>query len=186
MPAWRNRTDRYGVIHVAFHWITALTVIGLFLLGIWMVDLTYYDPWYNKAPMIHKSVGMLLIVFLTLRVFWRLSNPMPPPTEQTKPWEARVAHIAHFIIYLLLFGILITGYLIPTATGDPVNVFNWFSIPALPAIVDRQETVIGQWHEVLAWVLIALVVLHAAAALKHHIFNRDETLRRMLGLGKRQ
>lgn len=181
MIAWRNRQDRYGLVHVALHWLTAVTVIGLFTLGLWMVELGYYDAWYNRAPMIHKSVGMLLFGLVILRVLWRLSNPLPPPAEGTRPWEARLAHVAHLLIYLLLFGILITGYLIPTAGGEAVKVFDWFAIPALPSLMDKQETVAGQWHEVLAWILIILVAVHAAAALKHHFFDRDDTLRRMLG-----
>jgi len=151
-----------------------------------MMSLGYYDSWYNRAPWIHKSAGMLLFALVIVRVIWRWSNPLPEPAPGTRPWEARVAHLAHIGIYLLLFGILISGYMIPTARGAPISVFGWFDVPALPAVVENQESVAGAWHEWLAWILMGLVVIHAAAAIKHHFFNRDDTLRRMLGLSPRK
>jgi len=179
---WRNRQDRYGLVHVLLHWLTAVAVIGLFALGIWMVDLAYYDSFYNRAPMIHKSVGMLLIGLVLFRIVWRLVNGVPGAEPGIPWWEARLAHFAHLLIYALLIAILISGYLIPTARGAPISVFGWFQIPALPALVDNQETIAGWWHRILAWGLMGLVAIHATAALKHHFFNRDNTLRRMLGM----
>jgi len=181
MIVWRNRVDRYGVVHVAIHWLTAATVVGLFALGLWMVDLTYHHPWYNAAPTIHKSVGMLLIGLMLVRVAWRLSSTLPRPAAGVKPWEARAAHIGHLLIYVLVFTVLASGYLIPTADGVGVRVFDWFAVPALPPLSPEQESIAGTWHEILAWALIALVAGHAAAALKHHFRDRDATLRRMLG-----
>lgn len=178
---WRNTEQRYGLVHVALHWLTATTVVGLFALGLWMVGLTYHHPWYNAAPTIHKSVGMLLIGVVVIRVVWRLSNTLPPPAAGVKPWEAGAAHIGHLLLYGLLFAVLISGYLIPTADGVPVAVFDWFTVPALPPLAAEQESIAGTWHEILAWGLIALAAGHAAAALKHHFLDRDATLRRMLG-----
>lgn len=89
--------------------------------------------------------------------------------------------MVHTLIYLLLFSIMISGYLISTADGRSVDVFNWFSIPATLHGFEQQEDIAGLIHLVLATSLITLVTLHAAAALKHHFIDRDRTLLRMFG-----
>ena len=79
MPMWRNTDQAYGIIAIALHWLVAIVVLGLFGLGLWMVNLTYYDTWYRTAPSIHKSVGVLLFLVMALRLLWRLVNPRPAP-----------------------------------------------------------------------------------------------------------
>lgn len=177
----RNTRACWGWLSILFHWLSAVTVIGLFALGLWMVDLNYYHPWYNRAPDIHKSVGLLLFGLLAARLLWRLANPVPEH-EPGPRWEHRLADIVHWLIYLLLFAILASGYLIPTAVGQPVAVFDWFEVPALVTTIDNQETVAGDWHKYLSWTLIGLLVLHIAGALKQHFINRNRTLKRMLGI----
>ncbi|HEX7029002.1 MAG TPA: cytochrome b [Gammaproteobacteria bacterium] len=177
----RNTNSHWGWLHILFHWLTALTVIGLFVLGLWMVDLTYYSPWYNRAPDVHKSVGILLFVLVAVRLAWRLVNPVPAD-EPGPRWEHRLAHAAHWLIYLLLFAIISTGYLIPTAAGDGISVFGWFTVPAFVTGVENQEVIAGKLHLWLAWTLIALVALHVGGALKQHFINRNRTLKRMLGI----
>ena len=76
---WRNTDQAYGIIAIALHWLVAAAVLGLFGLGLWMVNLTYYDTWYRTAPSIHKSVGVLLFLVMALRLLWRLMNPKPAP-----------------------------------------------------------------------------------------------------------
>jgi hypothetical protein len=71
--------ERYGVISAAFHWLSAIIVYGMFALGLWMVTLSYYDGWYHKAPELHKSIGILLMMGLVIRVLWRVISPPPGP-----------------------------------------------------------------------------------------------------------
>lgn len=177
----RNNEQRWGLITVSIHWITAIVVIGMFSLGLWMVELTYYDQWYRQAPFIHKSIGVLLFLLTVARLLWRSLNPKPVELEEHTPIERRAAHIVQTLIYLLLFSIMISGYLISTADGRSVDVFNWFSIPATLHDFEQQEDIAGLIHLVLAISLITLVTLHAAAALKHHFIDRDRTLLRMFG-----
>lgn len=177
----RNTHTHWGWPHILFHWLTALTVIGLFFLGLWMVELDYYSAWYNRAPAVHKSVGVLLFALVAVRLAWRLLNPRPEP-EPGPRWEHRLAEIAHWLLYLLLFAVMATGYLIPTADGEPVSVFGWFDVPATVTGIENQEVVAGTLHLWLAWTLAAIVLLHVAGALKQHFINRNRTLRRMLGM----
>ena len=175
---WRNSAGGYGVISIAAHWLIAVGVIGLFALGWWMVDLTYYDPWYNQAPAIHKAVGILLFVLLVGRLAWRWSNPRPRPLG--RPVERRIATLVHGLFYLLLFAVMIAGYLISTADGSAIDVFGLFAVPATISNLPQQEDIAGNIHRWLAWAVMGLTAFHAAAALKHHLVDRDRTLLRML------
>lgn len=179
--ALRNDTQRYGLVAVALHWLVAVAVFGLFGLGLWMTSLTYYDPWYREGPWLHKGIGVTLLAIVLLRLVWRWLNPRPEELATHKPWERRLAGGAHALLYLLMLAVMASGYLISTADGRPLEVFNLFAIPALVTGIEHQEDIAGTVHLVLASTLVGLAVLHAVAALKHHFIDRDRTLQRMLG-----
>lgn len=182
----RNTRHSWGWLSVIFHWLTALAVIGLFASGIWMVDLTYYSEWYTTAPHWHKSVGMLLLFIVIVRLAWRLLNPTPAHEASVSRPERIAAAIAQVLLYLLLFTVLLAGYFIPTANGEPVEVFGWFTVPASLTGLDNfgmaQEDLAGTIHKYAAWTLVIVAGIHAAGALKHHFIDRNATLKRMLGI----
>jgi cytochrome b561 len=175
---WRNTESRFGWVAIGLHWLTALAVLGLFGLGLWMVELSYYDDWYRQAPALHKSVGILLFAGLVLRLIWRGLNPAPAP--RGKAWERRSAAVVHRLMLAGLLLLMVAGYLISTADGRPIAVFGVFEVPATLHGIDGQEDWAGWFHRWLAYGLMALVALHAGAALKHQFIDRDGTLRRML------
>lgn len=174
---WRNSTQGYGLTAILFHWLVVAGVIGLFALGLWMVDLSYYDPNYRSSLALHKSIGVALFVVVAARLIWRLLNPQSAP--HGRPWERHLANTVHRLLYLLLFAALIAGYLISTADGRPIEVFGLFELPAT-LTGSNQEDWAGAIHETLVWTIIVVAVLHAVAALKHALVNRDGTLRRMV------
>lgn len=176
--AIKNTQQGYGWVAILFHWLVALSVFGLFGLGLYMVELSYYDAWYKGSLDLHKSIGVLLAITVLLRFAWRQFNPVPKGLSG-KTWENHAAHYAHLALYALMAALFVSGYLISTADGRSIPVFGWFEIPAT-LTGKNQEDLAGDIHEWLAWSLIALVGLHSLAALKHHFINRDDTLRRML------
>jgi cytochrome b561 len=176
----RSDNQNWGSIAVTLHWLVAATVFALFGLGLWMTELGYYDPWYQRAPFLHKSTGALLFFLLLVRLSWRLFNTRPADLASHATWERHLAHAVHLALYLLLLAIMVSGYLISTADGRAIDVFGWFELPAYPLGVERQEEIAGTVHFYLAVILIGLAALHAAGALKHHFLDRDETLKRML------
>lgn len=177
----RNSTSRYGWVSIVLHWGVALTVFGLFALGLWMVGLGYYDPWRKAGPDLHKSIGLVLFFFMLVRVVWRFISPPPPPTPNQGKLTRTAAHLGHLLLYADLFLVMSAGYLISTADGVGIPVFGLFEIPALVSGLPNQAETAGTVHFYLAWVLVIFAVLHGLAALKHHFIDRDATLIRMLG-----
>ncbi|ADD76616.1 MULTISPECIES: cytochrome b [Pantoea] len=181
----RNSPGRYGWLSIFLHWSMALVIYAMFALGLWMVGLSYYDTWYHNAPEIHKSIGVILMLALIIRLIWRVVSPPPKPLSSYSPLVRITAVVAHGLLYGLLIAILFSGYLISTADGKPVSVFGWFSLPAVLTGAGEQADLAGDIHLWLAWCIVILSVLHGLAALKHHFIDRDITLKRMLGLGIR-
>ncbi len=173
-----NSKATYGWVSILLHWSIALAILALFVLGVWMVELDYYSDWYHQAPWIHKSAGVLVVLAMLLRFIWNQSNNKPQALA--KGVQHGIARLVHFVLYLLVILLGISGYLISTAESAPISVFDWFEIPALIEPFEGQADLAGEIHEWLAYSLMALVGLHALAALKHHFWDRDATLKRML------
>ncbi len=182
MMQWRNSSDRFGLVTGSLHWLMALLVIGLTALGLWMTSLTYYSPYYTSAPFWHKSLGLVFAALLVLRLIWRAATPSPGHLASHKNWERLLASGAQWLMYGAMLLIVTSGYLISTAKGSGVSLFGWFEVPALVSGLPEQADVAGAVHYWLALGLLALAGLHALGALKHHLIDKDNTLRRMLGM----
>ncbi|MFT4937616.1 MAG: cytochrome b561 [Paraglaciecola sp.] len=174
----KDTSTSYGWMTIIAHWLTGVVVVSMFTVGLWMVDLDYYSQWYKTAPHYHKSAGLVLALFTIVRILWKMKQISPKTLGEN--WERRIAKIAHWLLYVLLGSMFFSGYLISTADGRGIDVFNWFMLPSLGEIIDNQEDVAGQIHEWIAYGLIGLASFHALAALKHHILDKDQTLIRML------
>jgi cytochrome b561 len=170
---------RYHGLSILLHWSMALVILGLFGVGFWMVDLTYYSAWYKTAPHYHKSVGILLAFMLIIRIAVLVKKGKPVPLQTHGFAVQRISKVTHLLFYILLFLIMMTGYLISTADNRGIEVFNWFVVPGFGEFFDQQSDRAGLVHEWLAYSLIALVALHALGALKHHFYDKDATLKRM-------
>ena len=177
----KNTLHHYGWLTISFHWLVALTVFGLFGLGYWMVDLGYYDSWYKTGPALHKSIGITLFGLMLFRVIWRARQSQPMPLPNHTKLEKKIGRIMHSMLTVLIFLILFSGYLISTADERGISVFELFDVPGFGSMIENQEDVAGIFHQYAAYLLISMVLLHAAAALKHHFVDKDETLTRMLG-----
>ncbi|NMH64721.1 cytochrome b [Shewanella salipaludis] len=177
---FRGNERSYGRLAILVHWLTALVVLGLFALGVYMVQLSYYSSWYKTAPHIHKSVGILLLLLTLFRLVWRRFDTRPAAEAGHRPWEKRLAKLAHLLLYGLLLLIMGCGILISTADGRGLWVFDWFEIPSAGLLFADQADIAGDIHKFAAYGLMALVLIHAAGALKHHLFDKDNTLTKML------
>lgn len=174
----KNNKNNYGLVSILLHWISAFTIFGLFGLGYWMVDLSYYSEWYKTAPLVHKSIGMILFFIILFRLFWKTINIKPISIGNR--FEIKISKIVHFLLYLLMITIFISGYLISTADGRGIEIFNIITIPSIGEFIENQESVMGSIHKYSTYILMVLVGLHSIAALKHHFINKDNTLKRMI------
>lgn len=175
-----NTKAGYGFVAILLHWLMALLIIGLFVLGVYMVDLDYYSKWYNTAPWWHKSVGMVTFVLLLARIVWLMVNQRPLPLFSYKPWEIVAAKVTHVLFYVLLLLISISGYFITTAKGASIDMFGWFDIPAVTHLDKDQAEISGMIHEMAAYLVVLLFLLHVCATVKHHFLDKDATLIRIL------
>lgn len=171
--------QRYGTLTQTLHWLSALLVIGLFGLGLWMVELGYYDDWYHQAPALHVSLGLVLAALTVIRILWRVVQPQTPPV-QGSPVSRAAANASKYALYLLLLFMALSGYLITGAAGSGADFFDWFTLPSLMALDNDSVDLLGELHEWAAWALILLAAGHGLAALYHHFIARDLTLARML------
>ncbi len=183
---WKNDQAAWGWVSISLHWIMALMAIGLFFLGKYMITLDYYHPLYQRLPDLHRSLGVLFALLLVLRLLWRWINPLP--VIQASPGERVLALLMHRLFYLVMATIVASGYLISTADGHPLALYGGLELPALVSGVDNLEDRAGAMHGFLTWLLAGMLVLHAAAALKHQYIDRDHSLSRMLGMypGRRE
>ena len=175
-----NTKDSYGIVAILLHWIMAILIVGLFVLGVYMVDLDYYSKWYNAAPWWHKSVGMLVFFLLLVRIVWMFTNQRPSPLVSYQRWEILAAKVTHILFYVLLLLVSISGYFITTAKGASIDMFGWFDIPALMHLDKDLAEISGEIHEIAAYVMALLFLLHVCATVKHHFLDKDATLIRIL------
>lgn len=177
--ALTNTRNGFGLVAILFHWVAAVLAIGLFASGLWMTGLGYYDPWYNRAPDLHRAFGVVLFILLGLRLIWRLVNPAPRPEPGTRRWEHLLAVTVQWSMYVLLFAIIVAGYLLSTVDGRSIDVFGLFQVPSFYRAGDGFEDLAGDVHYWLAMVIAGLVGLHTLGAMKHHFIDRNRTLVRI-------
>ncbi len=177
-----NDTQNWGALSITLHWLVALLVIGQWTLGLVMGEFVKDLELKFNLFQLHKSFGFLIFVLMILRLVWRLTQPVPALPAHMKPHERRLSHFSHWGFYVLLLAMPVAGW-ISAATAKiivPTRIFGLFTLPNPFGPRPELHEFAEETHELLAWVLLALLVLHVAAALKHHVIDRDELLARML------
>lgn len=170
---------RYTSTAIALHWLMALLLIGLFGLGLYMSDLPL-SPQKLKLYSWHKWAGVSAFLLVLLRLAWRIGHRPPALPAAMPGWQKTAAEGLHHLLYLLMIVIPLSGWLMSSAKGFQTV---YFGIIPLPDLLQKNKELgeLLEWvHSSLNFTLAGLVVAHIAAALKHHLFDRDEVLARML------
>jgi cytochrome b561 len=175
----RNDATRYGAVAQAFHWVIAALVFVMFGLGWYMGDLPL-GPRKLELYQLHKSIGATIFTLAALRLVWRLRNPAPPLPAHMAPWERIAARASHTLLYAMLFIQPTIGFLQSNAANFPVVVWGVLPLPALIAPDEPLADRLVDVHEWGARIILFLVLVHIAAALRHHYWLKDDVLRRML------
>lgn len=177
---FKDSRSGYGLCTILLHWISALVIFVLFGLGIFMVELDYYDAWYHRAPSLHISLGLTLLILTLIRFSWRILNPKPAPLPTYTNMTHWLATAMKYAFYIVIFALIVTGYLMTTAEGKPASLFGLLDIPMTLQLGPDGVDSAGELHELLAWGIILLTLMHAGAALVHHFVIRDSTLVRII------
>jgi len=175
---------RYSTPAIVLHWLVALLIFVAFPLGLYMADLQL-SPNKLRLFSYHKWIGITVLMLVALRVVWRLTHTPPPLPESVVGWQRRASAIVHGLLYILILAIPLSGWLMSSAEGFPVV---WFGVLPLPDLIGKDKALgelLADVHETLNYTLLVLVVLHVAAALKHHFIERQPFLQRM-GWGKKE
>lgn len=175
----RNTERSWGAPARLLHWFTALLIFAQLALG-WMAASWRLSPTKLELFVWHKSLGLVLLLLVLLRLGWRLAGPTPLLPPGTPPWERRAARVSHFLLYALMLALPLSGWVINSAANLPFRVFGWFPLPDLTAPDEALADLAKQVHLGLVIALALTLVVHIAAALRHHYGKRNEVLVRML------
>ena len=178
---FRSTPLAWGAGARVLHWTGAALVLFLIAYGWWMTHMPERAARIGHYHL-HSIVGTYFILLLALRFVWRAIDPAPPLPPGTKPWERRSAHAGHIALYVLMIGVVATGWILWSAFPRrmPIEILG-IEVPYLfaepnAAISRRVE---GP-HKLLSYLLLAVIVVHVGAALRHHFIKRNNILRRML------
>jgi cytochrome b561 len=180
-------STRYDAVAIGLHWLIALGILALIAIGLTMTHMDLGPMAKFRLYQLHKSIGITVLFAMVLRVLWRLIHRPPPLPDAMPPLERTAAEGAHAALYAFLFFLPLTGWALVSASPFNIptvlyGVIPWPHLPVLSTLEDKApvEHVLKLVHGYAAWLLIALVLVHAGAALRHHFILRDGILRRML------
>ena len=181
-----DSTRAYHGVAIALHWLIALLIVGLLIAGNIMVRLDEADPLRYQLTQWHKSFGVLVLLLASLRLLWRLTHRPPPLPGHLAAWEVHAAGAAHLLLYLAMLVIPLSGWIMVSASPleIPTLLFNglpWPHLPPFDTLPNKAEVskLFATIHEWSAWILLALLLAHVGAALRHRFVLRDEVMQRM-------
>jgi cytochrome b561 len=175
----KNTTDSWGATAKSFHWVIALLILGQLVLGN-IAEGYRLSPLKLDLFVWHKSIGVTVLLLVILRALWRLTNPPPRPPDGIPGWETTAARIGHALLYLLMFAVPLTGWWVSDATRIPFKAFWLVPMPDLIAANRDMSDLAADVHGALTKLLLLVVVIHIAAALRHHFLLHNRILSRML------
>lgn len=175
----RNTEDNYGAVSRFFHWATAFLILGLLVLGFYMIGLEP-DPGKFKLYGLHKSFGTLVLMLAVARILWRVSQRQPAKMVSHQAWERLLAHLVHIALYASMFMMPLSGWLMSSAGNFSYSFFGLFDMPNFTGKNEALYKLMRVVHEYTAIALIAIIGAHILGAVKHAVIDRDMTLKRMM------
>ena len=181
-PSQNEAAKRYTTVAIALHWLLGLSIFAMFAIGIYMSDLPF-SPLRLKLYNYHKWAGITFLILSVLRLLWRLLNrppALPITIAQAMPdWQTKIYHATHYTLYALFFAVPLIGWAYSSAAGFPIVLFGVLPLPDFMAVDKEFAKQIKELHEVSAFALVGLALLHMGAALKHHFIDKDGLISRM-------
>ena len=173
------KTQRYTGVAIGLHWLIGLMILGSFGVGLYMVDLSL-SPTKLRLYSWHKWAGVTIFTLVLIRCLWRLTHAAPALPPEMPKWQRLAAEASHYLLYALMIAIPLSGWLMSSAKGFQTVYFGVLPIPDLLVKNEALGETLALVHKFLNFTMIATVIVHVAAALKHHFIDKDDILRRML------
>lgn len=173
-------SGRYTRTAQALHWVTAALMFAVLPIAWVMVNMPKSAQFCGLLFTLHKSVGLTIVVLVAIRIAWRAKHPVPPLDVGLARWEKLVANASHWMLYVVLVGMPISGYLLDSAGGYSISYFGLFSVPLLPRSPALFSAATWVHVAVGQWLVYTLIFLHVAASIWHISVRRDGVLDRML------
>lgn len=170
---------------IALHWIVAALILFNLAYGLYTVSLPL-SPQKLRLFSYHKWIGVTIFALAAARLLWRLGHRPPPLPPGMKPWEARAATATHALLYVLFFAAPLSGWLFSSAAGFQTVYLGELPIPDLLEKNKELAETLKIMHHWINYAMAAVIVLHIAAALKHHFIDRDDVLTRILPIIRRR
>lgn len=174
----------YNPLSKVLHWLIGLAIIAMLAMG-FLMDFIPVSPAKFQVYAVHKSLGLTILALVAVRYLWNLTTPTPMLVPGTPRWQAWAAHATHAALYVAMVLMPVSGWLMSSAAGFPVEVWGLFVAPDLVPSDAALRHTYAELHELIAYTFLVLLPLHAGAALYHHVIKRDATLQRMLPLPAR-
>ena len=175
-PSPNEAAKRYTTVAIVLHWLLGLSIFAMFAIGIYMSDLPF-SPLRLKLYNYHKWAGITFLILSVLRLLWRLVNKppaLPKAIAQAMPsWQTKIYHATHYALYALFFAVPLIGWAYSSAAGFPIVLFGVLPLPDFMAVDKEFAKQIKELHEISAFALVGLALLHMGAALKHHFIDKD-------------
>lgn len=171
---------KFSPITVLLHWTLGLSIIYLVIIGLYMTGLDNSpEKWayYNQ----HKSIGVILLCFAAIRIYWRLLNKLPEPLSANPAWQEKMAKLVHILLLISTLMLPISGFIMSVAGGYPVAVFGLELVAESSDKVEWLGTIANTIHSYGSYMLIAMVSVHVLGAVKRSFIRKDGTFKRMLG-----
>lgn len=172
-------SNRYPAMAIGLHWLIAAMILIAVVVGFTMTSMAF-SPDKLKLINWHKWAGVTIFALVAVRLMWRATHTVPPMPASMPPWQQYAASGTHVLLYGLMVAIPLTGWLMSSAKGFQTVYFGVLPIPDLLNKDKALGETLEQVHTLLNYAMIAVVVAHALAALKHHFIDKDDVLRRML------
>jgi cytochrome b561 len=174
-------SKRYDAVAIALHWLMAAVILALLVLGFVMTAQKPGSPLQFQLYQIHKSLGALVLCLTLVRLGWRLAHRPPPLPSAMAGWEQQAARLGHATLYGLMLALPLVGWAVVSTSpfNIPTLLFGQIMLPHLPLPKDIHGPA-KLAHAIGAWIMIATLIGHVGAALRHHIVLKDDVLSRML------